>query len=157
MEPIDCDAVLKHIRHMWIEDCKTLNEIKRKESVNLDECALETPYVHSKYLNYFYDLRSFKIKLEHSLKILKKEKREYYKGQSDAKVYAAKPFNLKLKADDVQIYIESDEEYSNLVLQLSYVDNLIDYVKHILDQINKRSFLINAAINWVKITNGISG
>ena len=42
---------------------------------------------------------------------IKKDKWEYYTGKADPAVYQLKPFNLKLLRQDVDKYIESDDEW----------------------------------------------
>ena len=44
-------------------------------------------------------------------KKLLRHKWEYYTGKADASVYAQKPFNFKLLRQDVDQYIQSNEEY----------------------------------------------
>ena len=42
-----------------------------------------------------------------------REKWEYYGGKADAKIYATKPFDLKVLKTDLAVYITSDEEIIN--------------------------------------------
>ena len=53
------------------------------------------------------------------------QKWEYYGGKSDAKVYAAKPFDLKVLKTDLQMYINSDEEILAVQGKIAYYESII--------------------------------
>ena len=139
---------------MWIEDCKELKELKDKKIEDLDKRALETPYMHSKYANYLYDLKLIRPRVEAKIKVLRRDLGEYYKGQRDGRTYSKKAFNLKLKATDIDAYVNSDNDYLNAIEELAIIDNLIEYIKQILVEVGKRSFYINSAITWIKFQQG---
>lgn len=144
-------SIYEQVKEMWIEDCKGLKDNRIED---LDTRALETPYMHSKYSNYLYDLKLLKPRVEAKIKVLRRNLGEYYKGQKDGRLYSKKPFNLKLKATDIDAYVNSDNDYLEAIEELSMIDNLIDYIKQILGEVGKRSFYINSAITWIKFQQG---
>ena len=60
---------------------------------------------------------------------LYRDKWEYYGGKSDAKVYAAKPFDIKVLKNDLQMYIQSDEDILELQGKISYYESM--YVTYV--------------------------
>ena len=106
---IDIDFIKDH----WAQDSKMDEDL-------LDHESIKIPQLHSKYLNWLSDVRLIKIKKEQDYKRLLREKFEYYTGKADAEVYREKPFDLKILKQDVQLYIESDEEIQSALNKLNY-------------------------------------
>ena len=75
---------------------------------DLHQQSYKNQIIKPKWLDYKskYKLMMFQCKSEH--KRLYREKWEYYGGKSDAKVYAAKPFDLKVLKTDLGVYIVED-------------------------------------------------
>ena len=101
----------------------------------------------------FTTLTHFSIPSE-TFKLLKKEKWEYFTGKADSEVYEKKPFNLKILRNDVDKYIDSDEEIRRLSLKIKYQETIVDYLDRTLRNIMNRGFQIKAAIDWKKFTSG---
>ena len=98
------------IREEWQQDTQIDFQFKNKEySEDLARLALEIPFQHNKYLNYYTDLSQVKTSLEFEVRRMVKEKREYYGGEAEAKVYAEKPFGTSIKtAEKMKVYMEAD-------------------------------------------------
>ncbi len=120
----------------------------------LDIESIKIPQLHSKYLNYLSDVRLIKIKKEQDYKKLLRDKYEYYTGKADSEVYKQKPFDLKILKQDVQLYIESDEEIQKSLSMLNYYKEMIFVLEKILDNINTRGFQIKNSIDWQKFMQG---
>lgn len=87
--------------------------------------------------------------------ILVKEKTQYYSGTADPEVYKEKPFNLKLKTDNViSKYVDSDTDVIQSNYKLEKQKNKVEVLKQVVDQINKRGFAIKASIDYHKFING---
>ena len=117
----------------------------------LDLESLKTPQLHNKYLNKFKLLLT---RSEDELKNITKDKWEYYTGKSDPAVYQAKPFNLKILKQDVDKYINSDEEYQRAYQKVKYLETVVDFLDRTVRQISNRGFVIKNAIDWRKFTSG---
>ena len=66
------------IREEWQQDTQIDFQFKNKEySEDLARLALEIPFQHNKYLNYYTDLSQVKTSLEFEVRRMVKEKREY--------------------------------------------------------------------------------
>lgn len=140
---IDIDFIKDH----WAQDSKMDEDL-------LDHESIKIPQLHSKYLNWLSDVRLFKIKKEQEYKRLLREKFEYYTGKSDAQVYREKPFDLKILKQDVQLYIESDEEIQSALNKLNYYKEMIFLLESILSNISTRGFQIKNSIEWQKFMQG---
>lgn len=140
---IDIDFIKDH----WAQDSKMDEDL-------LDHESIKIPQLHSKYLNWLSDVRLFKIKKEQEYKRLLREKFEYYTGKSDTEVYKQKPFDLKILKQDVQLYIESDDEIQSVLNKLNYYKEMIFLLESILSNISTRGFQIKNSIEWQKFMQG---
>ena len=140
---IDIDFIKDH----WAQDSKMDEDL-------LDHESIKIPQLHSKYLNWLSDVRLFKIKKEQEYKRLLREKFEYYTGKSDTEVYKQKPFDLKILKQDVQLYIESDDEIQSVLNKLKYYKEMIFLLESILSNISTRGFQIKNSIEWQKFMQG---
>ena len=84
-----------------------------------------------------------------------REKWEYYGGKSDAKVYVAKPFDLKVLKNDLAMYITSDEEVIALMDKIGYLEIVIKYLEGIIKSIDNRGWDIKNTIEWKKFEAGM--
>jgi hypothetical protein len=102
-------------------------------------------------------LTKFKLLLtraEDEYRMLKRDKWEYYTGKSDPAVYQLKPFNLKILKQDVDKYIEADEEIQKATQKVKYLETVVDFLDRTIRQISNRTFTIKNAIDWRKFTSG---
>ena len=116
--------------------------------------SLKTPQLHNKYLKYLNKFKLLLTRSEDELKNITKDKWEYYTGKSDPAVYQAKPFNLKILKQDVDKYINSDEEYQRAYQKVKYLETVVDFLDRTVRQISNRGFVIKNAIDWRKFTSG---
>jgi len=144
------------IKEEWKNDTQIDFQFKNKEyTEDLAKLSLEIPFQHNKYLNHYSDLSAVKTSLEFEIRKLVKHKREYYSGESEAKVYAEKPFGLSIKtADKMKVYLESDEDIINLEAKIKLIDQILNYLDQVLRMISQRNYHIKNAIEWEKFING---
>ena len=83
-----------------------------------------------------------------------RQKWEYYGGKSDAKVYAAKPFDKK-PLRPLVMYIQSDDEILKLQNKIGYYDSCVDYCKGVIKSIDNRGWDIKNSIEWKKFEAGM--
>jgi len=149
-------TIFNHVRSEWDQDSRIDFEFKNKSySADLAQLSLDIPFQHNKYLNFYTDLSQLKTSLEFELKKTVKEKREYYSGEADAKVYAEKPFGSSIKtAEKMKVYLESDEDIINIEAKIIYVNQVLHFLDHVLKMISQRNYHIKNAIEWEKFING---
>ena len=144
------------LKEDWAEDSHVDFQFKNKQySADLAQVALDIPFIHNKYLNHYTDISQIKTSLEFEVRKLVKEKREYYGGEADAKVYAEKPFGNSIKTSEkMKVYLESDDEVINLEAKIKYLDQMLYWLDQVMKQISNRGFQIKSAIEWEKFING---
>jgi len=141
----------------------TLDELKiqvqndlKVDNEHLDTESLKNQEIKAKYLDHKsrYELLLFKAKGDY--KRLYREKWEYYGGKSDAKIYATKPFDLKVLKTDLAVYISSDEEIIDAENKVGYLETVIDYIKGVIKSVDNRGWDIKNAIEWKKFEAGLT-
>ena len=143
---------------MNLDDIKKMVE---KDSVVdqtlLDQEALKTPQIHSKYLNLLNDeILRFK-KLETEYKQLFRLKWEYYTGKMNKEELNKlewEPFQHKILRQDVHIYLDSDTELCLIRDRKSYSETKVKYLEDVIKSINNRNWHIRNAIEWRKFMHG---
>ena len=144
------------LKEDWAEDSHVDFQFKNKQySADLAQVALDIPFIHNKYLNHYTDISQIKTSLEFEIRKLVKEKREYYGGEADAKIYAEKPFGNSIKTSEkMKVYLESDQEIINLEAKIRYLDQMLYWLDQVMKQISNRGFQVKSAIEWEKFING---
>jgi hypothetical protein len=123
---------------------------------HLDTESLKNQEIKATYLDHKsrYELLLFKAKGDY--KRLYREKWEYYGGKADAKIYATKPFDLKVLKTDLSVYITSDEDIINAENKIGYLETVVDYIKGVIKSVDNRGWDIKNAIEWKKFEAGVT-
>ena len=141
----------------------TLDELKlqvqkdlKVDDEHLDTESLKNQEIKAKYLDHKsrYELLLFRAKGDY--KRMYREKWEYYGGKADAKIYATKPFDLKVLKTDLAVYITSDEEIINAENKVGYLETVVDYIKGVIKSVDNRGWDIKNAIEWRKFEAGVT-
>ena len=138
---------LDDIKSQWAEDSKIDADL-------LDEESLKIPQLHSKYLKYLSDVRLLKLKKEHEYKSLLRDKFEYYTGKAEPEVYVQKPFDHKVLKNDLDKYLDADDELIKSLSKLDYYQTMLSYLDSILKTILNRTYQIKNAIEFMRFTAG---
>ena len=137
-----------------------LQEEARKDLAITDQERLDTESfknqkIKSKWLDYRNRYEQLLIKHKANHQKMYREKWEYYGGKADAKVYAAKPFDIKVLKNDLHMYIQSDDDILQLQTKISYYEMIIKYVEGVLKSIDNRGWDIRNATEWKKFEAGM--
>ena len=141
----------------------TLDELKlqvqrdlKVDNEHLDTESLKNQEIKANYLDYKsrYELLLYKAKGDY--KRMYRDKWEYYGGKADAKIYAVKPFDLKVLKTDLAVYISADEEIMNAENKIGYLETVIDYIKGVIKSVDNRGWDIKNAIEWKKFEAGVT-
>lgn len=127
------------------------------DDTELDIESMTIPQLHSKYLNFYLDEKLVLQKLNSDYYRLKKTKWEYYTGKLDGEQlqeYGWEPFQFKILKQDIDLYMDSDEDLQKLSNKVAYQKEKINYLDSILKSINNRQWNIRNAIEWRKFING---
>jgi len=128
----------------------------RVNDEHLDTESLKNQEIKAKYLEHKsrFELLLFKAKGDY--KRLYREKWEYYGGKADAKIYATKPFDLKVLKTDLSVYISADEEIIDAENKIGYLETVVDYIKGVIKSVDNRGWDIKNAIEWKKFEAGVT-
>ena len=140
----------------------TLDELKAQVAKDLvvnderlDTESLRNQELYSKYLQIKTNFELLLYRAKGDYKVLYREKWEYYGGKADAKVYATKPFDLKVLKSDLSIYIESDEDIIKAEHKITYLETTVKYIDGVLRSIQSRGWDIKNAISWKQFEAGM--
>ena len=128
----------------------------RVNDEHLDTESLKNQEIKAKYLEHKsrFELLLFKAKGDY--KRTYREKWEYYGGKADAKIYATKPFDLKVLKTDLGVYISADEEIIDAENKIGYLETVVDYIKGVIKSVDNRGWDIKNAIEWKKFEAGVT-
>ena len=141
----------------------TLDELKEEAKQDLpiinyehhDQESYKNQELKSKWLDYKTRFELLLTKNKGDYQRLYRSKWEYYGGKSDAKVYVAKPFDLKVLKTDLQMYINSDDEVINLSAKISYLEITVKFIEGVIKSIDNRGWDIRNATDWKKFEAGM--
>tara|TARA_B100000524_G_scaffold127848_1_gene63059 strand:- start:7 stop:438 length:432 start_codon:yes stop_codon:yes gene_type:complete len=141
----------------------TLDELKlqvsqdlRVDDEHLDTESLKNQEIKATYLDHKSKFELLLFKAKGDYKRLYREKWEYYGGKADAKIYASKPFDLKVLKTDLGVYISADEEIIDAENKIGYLETVVDYIKGVIKSIDNRGWDIKNAIEWKKFEAGVT-
>jgi len=131
----------------WEEDSKI-------DEDNLHSESTKIPSLHAKYYRILNNILLMKKLEENKFKQLKKTKWQYYTGKADPEVYIEKPFDHKVLRQDVDKYMDSDDDLIKILNKIDYFQVMLNYLDSILKTINNRTFQIKNSIEWQKFIRG---
>ena len=141
----------------------TLDELKlqvsqdlKVDDEHLDTESLKNQEIKAKYLEHKSKFELLLFKAKGDYKRLYREKWEYYGGKADAKIYASKPFDLKVLKTDLGVYISADEEIIDAENKIGYLETVVDYIKGVIKSVDNRGWVIKNAIEWKKFEAGLT-
>ena len=123
---------------------------------HLDTESLKNQEIKSIYLDHKSKFELLLFKAKGDYKRLYREKWEYYGGKADAKIYATKPFDLKVLKTDLGVYISADEEIIDAENKIGYLETVVDYIKGVIKSVDNRGWDIKNAIEWKKFEAGLT-
>lgn len=129
------------------------------DSTELDREALRIPQLHNKYLNFLTDERLVLRGLQLEYDRLRRIKWEYYTGKMDhdqLQQLGWQPFALRILKQDVDLYMNSDDDLAAIRLKIERQHEKVDYLESIIKGIMNRHWQIRSAIEWRKFTNGVN-
>jgi hypothetical protein len=142
---------LDEIQTLWSKDAPV-------DRTDLASEASRIPQLHSKYFKIFSTERLLLKKLEQESKQLWKDLWEYYQGNFDYEELKERGWdqiNQRILKSDLNVYIDSNQNWIDNNLKVAYQKEKVDFVESIVKSLNNRGFNINAAIQWEKFKVGI--
>jgi hypothetical protein len=124
------------------------------DDTELDLESLKTPQLHSQYLKTYSTYALMLKKAEGDYSKLHIKKWLFFTGKAEPEEYKDKNFDLKVLRQDVDKFIDSDDEIIKQRQKIEYLKQICHYCESTLKQINNRTFQIKNAIEWKKFTMG---
>ena len=124
------------------------------DDTELDLESLKTPQLHSQYLKTYSTYALMMKKAEGDYSKLHIKKWLFFTGKADPQEYKDKNFDLKVLRQDVDKFIDADEDIIKSRQKIEYLKQICGYCESTLKQINNRTFQIKNAIEWKKFTMG---
>ena len=119
----------------------------RVDDEHLDTESLKNQEIKAKYLDHKSKFELLLFKAKGDYKRLYREKWEYYGGKADAKIYASKPFDLRVLKTDLGVYISADEEIIDAENKIGYLETVVDYIKGVIKSVDNRGWDIKNVLN----------
>ena len=142
---------------MTLEELKqeSYKDLPVKNVENIDQESFYNQEIKAKWLDYKSRFELLLARSKGDYQVLYREKWEYYGGKSDAKIYASKPFDLKVLKTDLQIYISSDSDVIELSNKIAYLETTIKFIDGVIKSIDNRGWDIKHAISWKQFEAGM--
>ena len=138
---------IDEIQTLWEEDSKI-------DPDNLHTESIKIPALHAKYYKIYNNILLLRKLEENKFKILKKEKWMYYSGKSDPEIYREQPFDYKVLRQDIDKYMDANEEILKSVSKMDYYQTMLNYLDSILKIILNRTYQIKNSIEFLKFISG---
>jgi len=142
---------LDDILALWDEDSTI-------DKQSLSDEALKISKLHHKYYRIFINERLTLRKYESDLKILKRDKFEFYTQGPTEETHnlgwKLPPIGRILK-NDASMYVDTDQDIVSLSLKIGIQHEKVDLLESILKSFVGRGFNIKAAIEFEKFKMGI--
>ena len=100
---------LEKIEELWKKDAEAFYDHRELPELLAND-SMETPRLHAKYVQFYNHFKLMLSEASAKHKQMYREKFEYYSGKAPSKVYAEKPFDLKVLKGDIPMYVDSDPE-----------------------------------------------
>ena len=122
---------------------------------NIAEESIKVIELHAKYLGFYQEEKKILILIEKEYRKLKLRKMEYYLGRAEDKVYEDNPLNLKIPRQDLEFYLDADEELCDLKRKVLVSQNKVDMLKGFVEQnLNQRSHHFRNALAFLNWSQG---
>ena len=121
---------------------------------HLDQESYKNQVLKPKWLDYKTRFELLLTRSKGEYQRLYRTKWEYYGGKADAKIYVAKPFDLKVLKTDLQMYINSDDEIIEVEKKIAYYETVVEFVDGVIKSIDNRGWDIRNAQDWKKFIAG---
>lgn len=145
--PVNIDALMEE----WSKDAPIDETEPSRELAKI-------PSLHAKYLRIMTHHNMIVKKLMGDYNARRRIKWEYYSGDlnnpEDLETYNLEPMTKKVLRADIPIYLDSDPELNNILLKKVVHEEIVDFCKSVLKELNNRTFQIRSFIDWEKFTGG---
>lgn len=145
--PVDIEKLMA----MWSEDAPIDETEPSKELARI-------PKLHAKYLAIMTHHNLIVKKLQSTYNQRKRIKWEWYSGDlnnpEDLETHKLEPMMKKILRADINMYLDSDTELNNILLKKVMNEEIVDFCKNVLKELQNRTWQLKEYIGWEKFTHG---
>lgn len=145
--PVNIDALTEE----WINDAAYDETEPQKAMANI-------PKLHAKYLRIMTHHNLIVKKMQADYNWRRKIKWEYYSGDlnnpEDLEKYGLEPMLKKVLRADLQHYLDSDFELNNILLKKVMNEEIVDFCKNVLKELNNRTWQLRSYMDWERFIGG---
>ena len=145
--PVNIDALMEE----WVKDAAYDETEPQKAMANI-------PKLHAKYLRIMTHHNLLVKKLLSEYNSRRKIKYDYFSGDlnnpEDLEKYGLEPMMKKVLRSDIQMWLDSDQDLNNLLLKKVIHEEIVDFCKSVLKELNNRTFQIKAYMEWERFIGG---
>lgn len=145
--PVNIDALMEE----WINDAAYDETEPQRAMANI-------PKLHAKYLRIMTHHNLLVKKLLSEYNSRRKIKWEYYNGDlnnpEDLERYGLEPMMKKVLRADLQHYLDSDTELNNILLKKVMHEEIVEFSKQVLKELNNRTWQLKSYMDWEKFIGG---
>jgi hypothetical protein len=135
----------------WIKDASWDETDPHKAVANI-------PKLHSKYLRTMTHHNLIVKKLQADYNTRRKIKWDYYNGDlnnpEDLERYGLEPMTKKVMRADLQHWLDSDTELNNILLKKVMHEEIVEFCKSVLKELNNRTFQLKSYMDWERFIGG---
>lgn len=133
-----------------------MDDDRRIDKSRLEDELTRTAILHGKYYTLLMNEGAILKKIDFEYRKLKRSKMEYYLGRSGDDVYRDNPLQLKIQRQDLEVYLDSDDQMQELETRLHLQKAKVDMIQNFITYvINSRGFVIRDLISFEKFKHGI--
>ena len=141
---------------------KQIDDEWEKDSViqpdNLGQESLNIPYLHNKYYKHLLVLKNVYRREQENYVKMKNLKHNYYNGtltKEELDEHGWEQYQEIVSAKKMENLLSIDPDVTRIGNRVALIEDYIVRVQEILKIISTRSYHINNAIDWEKISSGI--
>jgi hypothetical protein len=138
-----------------------IEEWKKDSPVDLTEPSRELiriPILHSKYLEILTQQNMIVKSLTKDYNRLRRVKWEYYSGDlnnaEDLDRLGWDPIPKKIYKPDMPMWMDADEDLNKILLRKELHEEMVDFCKSVLKELNSRTYQVRSIIDWERFTTG---
>lgn len=122
---------------------------------HLGDESKKIPILHGRYLTMRSNEAIVLKQLELQRAKLLKKRYLFYTGKAEPEDYKAENFDLKVLRSDVDIFLDSDDQLTELDKKIEMQKQKVNLLDDFIKALNQRVWAIKNAIEYRKMENGI--
>jgi hypothetical protein len=145
--PVTIDVLMEE----WVKDAPYDETEPQRAMANI-------PKLHAKYLRIMSHHNLIVKKLGAEYHSRRKIKYDYIAGDlnnpEDLEKYGLEPMMKKVLRADIPMWLDSDTELNNILLKKVMHEEIVDFCKSVLKELNNRTFQIKSYMEWERFIGG---